>query len=207
MRTSSTSLPTAQPNMLESTHVSTGLPHIDIIEPIIFPENENPNVTSSHQDDRRILSNDTSVHLITNHRNFLLTALNKLFRDSLDELFEDGMNSSFNDDLNRIIRNDGKLAIHMLRIIINQNYGGEVVEEALRQIGNMKDEKTHHDRRILLEEKLKSRDSRVRDAALTGIEYMDDLKSIPSLEMAIKCEKNSQMLQNMKSVLVQLRNA
>ena len=200
-------MPTPQPNALESTHVSTELSPIPTTEPIIFSENENPNLTSPYRDDRRIPPNETNMRTMIYRKNFLLTALNKLFRDSLDEIFEDGMNSSFSDGLSRIILGNGILAISMLRIIMSRDHGGEVAEEALRQIGNMKDEKTHYDRRILLEQKLKSHDSRVRDAALTGIEYMDDPESIPSLEMAIKCEKGVQMRQNMKAVLVQLQNA
>ena len=85
----------------------------------------------------------------------MVDILNKLFRNSLDETFEDGMDSSFGDSLNRIVLAYGK-AIHALRIVMHMNMDGEVVEEALRQIGRMKDARTHYHRLVLLEHKLAS---------------------------------------------------
>ena len=137
----------------------------------------------------------------------LIDTLNKLFRDSLDETFEDGMDSSFGDSLNRIVLAYGKLAIHALRIVMHMNLDGEVVEEALRQVSRMKDARTHHHRLALLEHKLASPSSRIRDAALIGIESMDDPAAIPSLQRAIGREKYGQLQQNIKAVLDQLQNA
>ena len=137
----------------------------------------------------------------------LVDILNKLFRNSLDETFEDGMDSSFGDSLNRIVLAYGKSAIHALRIVMHMNMDGEVVEEALRQIGRMKDARTHYHRLVLLEHKLASPNSRTRDAALIGIESMDDPAAISSLQRAISREKYGRLQQNIKAVLVQLQNA
>ena len=137
----------------------------------------------------------------------LIDILNKLFRNSLDETFEDGMDSSFGDSLNRIVLAYGRPAIHALRIVMRMNADGEVVEEALRQIGRMKDVRTHYHRLALLEHKLASPNSRTRDAALIGIESMDDPAAIPSLQRAISREKYGRLQQNIKAVLVQLQNA
>ena len=137
----------------------------------------------------------------------LVDILNKLFRNSLDETFEDGMDSSFGDSLNRIVLAYGRSAIHALRIVMHMNMDGEVVEEALRQIGRMKDVRTHYHRLALLEHKLASPNSRTRDAALIGIESMDDPAAISSLQRAISREKYGRLQQNIKAVLDQLQNA
>ena len=214
----SSSLPSLQPDLLEPPHMGTELhPHPKQSSLTILSENGNETLVLQYHPQEKdldifnpriteIFPNETKIHdsIIPNP---LVYILSKLFRDSAYEIFEDGMDSSFSDGLGRIIMNNGRQAIHALGIIMKRDHGGEVVEEALRQIGNMKDERTHYGRRVLLEHKLKSRDSHVRDAALTGIEYMDDPASIPSLRMAIGREDGTLMRKNMKAVLAQLQNA
>ena len=162
----------------------------------------------SNQRSAWLSPNETKiVKLELDMEDLLVDILNKLLRNSLDETFEDGMDSSFGDSLNRIVLAYGRSAIHALRIVMRMNVDGEVAEEALRQIGRMKDVRTHYHRLALLEHKLASPNSRTRDAALIGIESMDDPAAIPSLQRAISREKYGRLQQNIKAVLDQLQNA
>ena len=147
------------------------------------------------------------VGLELNQEGILFHMLNKLFRDSRDETFEDGMDSTFSDSLNRIVLYWGKPAIQALGRVVRMNTDGEVVEEALRQIGRMKDIKTHYYRLALLKLELASPDPRIRDAALIGIEAMDDPAAVPNLQIALSREKYEPLRQNIKAVIDQLQDA
>ena len=136
----------------------------------------------------------------------LVDTLNKLFRDSHDEIFEDGMDSVFGASIHRIVLSHGNPAIRALGKVIQENRTDEAVEEALRQIGRIKNANTQQQRRTLLERELLSSDSHIRDAALIGIEFMDDPMVIPGLQRALADEKFEPLRQNIKAVLDQLQN-
>ena len=117
------------------------------------------------------------------------------------------MDTAFSDNLNCIIEDYHEVAIGAIKRIIHMNHvNAEVVEEALRQVGNMDDERSHHSRLDLLEEELESSNPRIRDAASIGIEAMDDPRAIESLQKAINDERCEQLRQNFQTVLMQLKD-
>lgn len=139
-------------------------------------------------------------------REMLVNRLRELFHNANDEVFEDGMTSRFSHELHDVILKCGVAAIYQLRDIVRANDTSiEVAEEALRQLGQVNDAKTHDARLSLLESSLKSSDLRIRDAASIGIEAMDDSRAIPSLERAVEGETSEWLRQYLKDVITQLK--
>ena len=132
--------------------------------------------------------------------------LYQLFRGIPSEVFEDGMDSRFSLELKRIIREHGDTAVHAARSIMSlKDVNPEVVAEAMRWLGHMRDSATHQTRRRVLEWALESPYGSVRDGASLGIEAMDDPESIPRLERAAGAEECGWLKKHMDGVLEQLR--
>ena len=151
--------------------------------------------------------NDTKyVKSSQNLEDALVNRLNKMFDDARDEVFEDGMNNAFSDNVNRIVKIHGRATIHALkRAIHTDNANIEVIEEALKQVGNIEDMTTHDSRLNLLKGELTSHHPRIRNAASMGIEAMDDAKAIEDLQNAINNERHEQVRKNFQTVLAQLQ--
>ena len=146
------------------------------------------------------------VARLTSYQKALASRLRKLFHDANDEVFEDGMTSHFSNELHDTIREYGIGAIDQLEEIIHADYTSvEVAEEALRQTGYVNDSKTHDARLSLLERALGSPDVRMRDAALIGIEAMEDPRVIPSLKRAVENEPSGWLRQYLKDVMARLK--
>lgn len=142
-----------------------------------------------------------------NLEDILVDKLRKMFGDARNEIFEDGMDTAFSDNLNRIIEDYHEVAIRAIKKVIRMNdVNAEVVEEALRQVGNADDVRSRHSRLSLLEKELESSNPRIRDAASIGIEAMDDPRAIESLQKAISNEQCEQLRQNFQTVLMQLKD-
>ena len=133
--------------------------------------------------------------------------LNNLFDNAHDEIFEDGMDTVFSNNLGRIIQDYGEDAIDALDSVMSSPHANvEIIEEALRQVGQIDDRHTHDCRLDLLKRKLGSLNSRIRDAASIGIADMNDLNAITSLQNAICNEPNELVKKNLKAVLIQLQD-
>lgn len=133
--------------------------------------------------------------------------LRKLFHDACDETFEDGMASAFSASLIHMVQVYGVAAVRTLEKMVREDGTNvEVVEELLRQMGHMDDSKTSRQRLSLLENALTSPNPRIRDAALIGIEAMDDPAAIKSLQRAIASERHGRLRQNIRNVMAHLRD-
>lgn len=143
---------------------------------------------------------------LASYQKILANTLNELFRSANDEVFEDGMTSRFSDALRGFVRKHGGAAIKQLGVTIRTtNTSVKVAEEALRQVGHMKDGKTHSARLLLLERSLESSEMRIRDAALIGIEAMEDPAAIPTLKRAVENESVEWLRQYLEDVMNQLK--
>lgn len=132
--------------------------------------------------------------------------LYRLFHGSRSEVFEDGMDSDFSLELKRIIREHGDTAVHAARSIMStKDADAELVAEAMRWLGLMRDSATHQSRRRVLEWALESRHTSVRDGAAIGIEAMDDPESMPRLRLAVRSEQADWLRSYMKDVLKQMK--
>lgn len=136
----------------------------------------------------------------------LTAKLRELFRNRDGEVFEDGMTSKFSTALHGIISEYGAAAIEQLgKMTLARDARVDVAEEALRQIGHIRDEVTHDARLSLLERALESPDLRIRDGGAIGIGYMEDPRAVPSLERALERETYEWLGQYIRDVIAHLR--
>jgi len=137
--------------------------------------------------------------------NELKHRMKKLFFDARDEVFEDGVKSDFSKNLVRLIRQYGYYTINVVFDFLNaESINEEVLSEALRWIGQINDKQTHSNRLWILEEALKSPSARIRDGAILGISFMDDVRSRKAVKLAIRNERISELRSDMIDVLEQL---
>ena len=131
--------------------------------------------------------------------------LRELFCNVDGEVFEDGMTSNFSTALHGIISEYGIAAVEQLgKMTLARDVPVDVAEEALRQVGHIKDVATHDARRSLLESALESSDLRIRDGGAIGIDYMEDPRAVPSLERALERETYGWLGQYIRDVITRL---
>ena len=131
--------------------------------------------------------------------------IERAFSDARRLRFEDGMESSFSRTLEYLIEQSGTDAIDAIaRLVKGGTAEPEVVGEALRWIGLSEDRGTHAYRLWLLCECLKSQSPYVKDGALLGISFLDDLGAIGALKRAIEMEKHTSLREDLRQVLEQL---
>ena len=129
----------------------------------------------------------------------------QLFHEAKREVFFDGMDNAFRHQLHLLIRYYGDIAIHAIREAIDLfRDDEEVVDEALRQLGLLEDDRTHHSRMQVLIQELESDNPRIRDAASIGIAALDDPSAVESIRRAIEKEPFEDLRQNFEELLEQL---
>ncbi len=134
-------------------------------------------------------------------RDALTKELHEMFYNN-DEIFEYGMDSNFRTTIHRVIREYGMEAIGRIQDIMRKDDVLEdVKQEALIQIGNSRDDKTHDARLSLLVQALESTDVYIRDAALIGIDALEDPKAIHNLKRAYEKEEVKWFKQYIKEVI------
>lgn len=129
-----------------------------------------------------------------------------LFHNAKNEVFESGMTTDFSQRLVFLLHRYGKDAISVLtELLLSDGVNPNVAAEALRWIGHIDMPSTHQERRWLLERALlKSHSVWIKDGAVIGLASMDDPKSIPSLEEALKQEVDKVLQKDIQQVLEQL---
>ena len=144
--------------------------------------------------------------MIVNTNNAVLDMIESLFDDAKREIFADGMDSTYTNKLRYIITHYGNISIGSLeQSLLSDNSNIEIIEESLRLVGNIDDDITYNCRLEFLKHMLKSSNVRIRDAALIGLEAMDDPSAIDNIEKAIDCEKSQIVKANLEMTLKQLK--
>ena len=153
------------------------------------------------------ISNTDGQKIITaNANNAVVVEIENLFDDAKHEIFADGMDSTYTNKLRKIITRYGNTSIRSLeQSLLSDNSNIEIIEESLRLVGNIDDYVTYDRRLEFLKHMLKSSNVRIRDAALIGLEAMDDPSAIDNIEKAIDCEKSQIMKVNLEMTLKQLK--
>ena len=137
-------------------------------------------------------STSVSVHA---GDDYLAVPVRTMFAAALDEHFEDGIESQFSRQLTRLIANSLSAMDYIINLIVGGQVNDEVAAEALRWIGQMggQHQQSYDGRRWLLERCLFMNSLTIRDGAVLGLSFLDDPRSIGSLQEALKRE-TSQML-------------
>lgn len=136
------------------------------------------------------------------------TILLELSAKAKEEDFEDGMLSNFARGLISLTLRFGDITVKSLETaIMRGTLNEEVTSEALRWLGDMDHQATHQARLRLLQACLWSSSARIRDAAGSGLSFLDDASAVPSLAKAIERETCEELRNDLRQVLEQLKNA
>jgi hypothetical protein len=125
-----------------------------------------------------------------------------LFMQGADEVFEDGMMSDFSRGLISAVEEYGNLAIAVIsELILKDEVSPEVAGEALRWLGEIEDPESYTSRLLLVEASLSSPHLKVRDGAVLGLSYLNDMHAVPALRRAIEKEKVEPLRTYMETLL------
>ena len=132
----------------------------------------------------------------------------KVFNTATFIDMESGMTNDFSDGLAEVIDQYGEAALHEIqKRILREDIPFTIAAESLRYIGNIESPRFVAERRDLLEAcLLHSRFMLVRDGAASGLSYIEDPKSIPSLQRAIDHEPHAELKKDLIEVLSLLQD-
>jgi HEAT repeat protein len=137
----------------------------------------------------------------------LLCKAETLFASGKSQEFEDGYESQFSKDLVSFVTKESNEAIVVIEHLVDQQrVNPQVVSEALRWVGRIRDPGTYAARLRLLENCLENSSAAIRDGAILGLANMDDPRSAKSIRNAIQRENFSELREDMEQVLEQLKN-
>ena len=132
--------------------------------------------------------------------------LERLIALSADEVFLDGMESRLSYGLKQLLGISSSSTIQVIRSLMDSGtMNAEVVGEILRVFGDFEDSITHHSRLSVLLECLRSKDSRIRDAASLGIASLDDPAALQEVNEAMEREPLPMLREDLQLVVDQLR--
>ena len=141
----------------------------------------------------------------TKTTNDLYETIENLFAAARGQDFEDGMQSEFSREVVSLIDQSGIAALEvMASLIIHEKVNAEVAAEALRALSRIEDTRTYKFRLWLLERSLQCVSTRVRDAAVLGLAYLDDPNAVSAIKQAIESEQYLELRKDMEQVLSQL---
>jgi hypothetical protein len=135
----------------------------------------------------------------------LFSAFTDLVREAGCETFFDGMDNAFRSQAIWAIEIYGDVAIYALEQAIGDPSANvEVVEEALRLLGDVENNGTEYSRLSVLIKALISSNARVRDAASVGLASLGNPVAKGSLRAAMAREVSDQLRRNLESALLSL---
>ena len=136
----------------------------------------------------------------------LTSEIGLLFATAEKENFEDGFDSELSLELQRLVLKYGEMTLEIVRDLLSENrVAPQVAAEALSCLGEMKNEATYEDRRLLLENCLASPSHITRDGAVAGLSNLCDPRSISALEAAAQREDYRLLRTNMVNLLEHLK--
>lgn len=137
----------------------------------------------------------------------IMKELELIFDLAKGENFEDGIETEFSQGIEIFINKHGVLAQKILETVIRHKiFAEQYIAEALLWIGDMEHDSTKDQRRSLLENALDSESVFIRDAAVSGLSYLSDPRSIQRLTEALKKESSQRVRTNIEGVLEYLHN-
>ena len=115
------------------------------------------------------------------------------------------MESGFSRDLVSLIKTYGDVAVEAIAgLTLSAEIDSEVMGEALHRLGSIDHPQTQLSRLELLFQCLESPSADVRDGAVVGIAFLDNLRAIPFLKQSIQQEKHAGLRADMQQVIEQL---
>ena len=131
--------------------------------------------------------------------------IRELFEQGASEFFEDGMHSGFSRSLLAAIRQNGRETLRAVAdYFLEADASPDVLSEALRWLGEIKDTYTFRERWLILEQSLRHESPRVRDGAVIGFATLDDPRARTLMTEAARTERIAEIRRLMEQVVDQL---
>ncbi len=132
-------------------------------------------------------------------------ALQQVFAESRHDVFEDGMKSEFSRRLVELVLRKGEAALLELNAQFRAGTTSKnLVAEALRWLGLIRDAQTHAFRRWILTDMLRSSSISIRDGAIVGLSSLDDPATKPAVQVCLKVEESEELRRDLAQLLQQL---
>ena len=167
--------------------VSPRITMLDTVAYIVCP----PNTIRTDRMDR-LPFDATILNPVSDNYGTLVRLFRALIVMCKDEVFEEGMHSQLSQAIHATVNKYGPVALLAWENILLQ-YGNkyETGEEILRHYGLIEHPDSHEHRRLFLERMLQDNSNpRLREAAGTGLSYLDDDASLLALNNAYDKEDN-----------------
>ena len=125
-----------------------------------------------------------------------------------NERFSDGMGSHFADRIHGSVLEYGPVAVAAWeRAVLKCRNRNETGEELMRQLGLLRDMRSHASRLRVLVDALARPDARVRDAAGIGLSLLEDPLALPKLRAAYDSETEPWVRDGIALVIDELEEA
>ena len=128
-----------------------------------------------------------------------------LFKSYGHEEFDSDISYYFTNDLEKLIIEHGKPSIEVIgNIISRETLNQYFISEILRALGRIEDTNTKNLRFDLLISYLKNVSSIIRDAAVSGLSFLDNKRALPQLRMLFETETITILKSNIKVAIKSL---
>ena len=135
----------------------------------------------------------------------ITTAVDDAFRRARYMHFEQGMDNEFRRDLIALIEEHGEDTIEDIRVqIFAGSTDGESLHEALKLLGEIEHPETYDARRHLLVNALWHSNLWARDGAGLGLDFMEDLATLPALRAAVEREQTPSLREDLQAIVESL---
>ncbi|MBN1975380.1 MAG: hypothetical protein JW787_17205 [Sedimentisphaerales bacterium] len=183
-------------NIWLNLHLLSGLIHSEITSP------SNQDLINRYL--KRLLENNATTEEDTPIVDNLETSIRDIFRIAHCIALEDMTEYDLKEQLASLLNKYNTDVINQIFIILlDNNYDVESISIVLKILGDIDNNSTYESRRMFLEQILiEDRSPIIRDGANIGLSYMDNPKSIPAFEEAIK-NCNSLLLRKMLNITLQ----
>lgn len=116
-------------------------------------------------------------------------AVINLFDAYRHQEFDADIAYQFTNDLDMLIQASGKSAIRAIDSLIKkQSVDQDIVSETLKALGRIEHENTKEQRYQVLMDFIKDDSVIIRDAAVSGLSFLDDKRALPQLRMLLETE-------------------
>jgi hypothetical protein len=145
----------------------------------------------------------TPIEPLVSHCNAeTMTAVQTAFAGADPEMFEEGYENDFSRQIVALVNQCGTQAVSAIQqCVAAPDVNPDVVAEALRWLGHIEDAATSDARRLVLESCLSHPSTSVRYAAILGLGYLEDRRSLPALRRAVDGEKSRALVSDLRHLI------
>lgn len=144
------------------------------------------------------------AHLSLGHPELEQTAIDILYAYQ-HEQFDADIAYEFTNELDAFIQSNGEYAISIIsNLIKKQSFGDHIISETLKALGRIEHEKTKDQRYQILMGFIQNKSAIIRDAAVSGLSFLDDKRALLQLRMLLEKESVTLLKNNIRVAIKSL---